>query len=123
MSEELKGKNLFEYNGIIYTDNIPKNMFLSITKEQYVEYMQQKEKIEKQQEEIEELKKDKKALVDNYNKVLGSFISKDKIRAKIKDITEYYEKEVRPEMYHWGDFTAEEHFADIIARYNELLEE
>ena len=42
--------------------------------------------IEQQQKEIEELKKDRKALVDNYNKVLGSFISKDKIKAKIKEI-------------------------------------
>lgn len=48
MNEEEKiGKNLFEYNGIIYTDNIPKNMFISITKEQYAEYMQQKEEIER----------------------------------------------------------------------------
>ena len=42
--------------------------------------------INKQQKEIEELKKDKKALVDNYNKVLSSFISKDKIREKIKEL-------------------------------------
>ena len=55
MSEEKIGKNLFEYNGIIYTDNIPKNMFISITKEQYVEYMQQKETIEQQQKVIDKM--------------------------------------------------------------------
>lgn len=38
-----------------------------------------------QQKEIEELKKDKKALVDNYNKVLSSFISKDKLREYIEE--------------------------------------
>ena len=42
--------------------------------------------IEKQQKEIEELKKDKKALVNNYDNVLKNFISKDKIREKIKEL-------------------------------------
>lgn len=36
--------------------------------------------LKKKEQEIEELKKDKKALVDNYNIVIGSFISKDRIR-------------------------------------------
>lgn len=36
--------------------------------------------IEKQQKEIEELQKDKKVLIKNYDKVLGTFISKDKIK-------------------------------------------
>ena len=47
--------------------------------------------IQKQQKEIEELKKDKKALVDNYSKVLSSFISKEKIKAKIKKEEKYQE--------------------------------
>lgn len=84
MSEEEKiGKNLFEYNGIIYTDNIPKNMFISITKEQYAEYMQQKEMIQQQQKEIEELKKcyviKPKELEKEINKEW-----QNKIKAKIK---------------------------------------
>lgn len=40
--------------------------------------------IEKQQKEIEELQKDKKVLIKNYDKVLGTFICKDKIREFIK---------------------------------------
>lgn len=58
-------------------------------------------------EEIEELKKDKKALVDNYNKVLGSFISKD----KIKELKEKVENEQISNPY------------DFSYMINELLEE
>lgn len=46
MSKELKGKNLFNGNVIISKDNIPENMFISITKEQYAEYMQLKQERE-----------------------------------------------------------------------------
>ena len=52
-----------------------------------------------------------------------NYVHKDKIRNKIKDLTEYYEKEVKPEMYHWGDFTAEEYYAGVIAELNMLLED
>ena len=48
--------------------------------------------IEKQQEEIEELKKDKKALVNNYNNVLGNFISKNKIKENIKKFEKLQEQ-------------------------------
>ena len=41
--------------------------------------------IEKQQKEIEKLQKDKKVLIKNYDKVLGTFIAKDKIREAIKN--------------------------------------
>lgn len=34
----------------------------------------------------EELEKDKKALINNYSKVLGEFIPKDKIKAKIEEV-------------------------------------
>lgn len=47
--------------------------------------------IQNLEKEIEELKKDKKALLDNYNKVLGTFISKDKIR---EILNQYGEKEI-----------------------------
>ncbi len=45
-----EGKNLFEtyeVNGRKYTDNLPKNSFISIQKKQYIEYEQQKEEIER----------------------------------------------------------------------------
>lgn len=37
--------NLFEKNGVIYTDNIPNNMMILLTKEQFVEYMQLKQTV------------------------------------------------------------------------------
>ena len=102
MSEEEKiGKNLFEYNGIIYTDNIPKNMFISITKEQYAEYMQQKEMIQQQQKEIEELKSQNNEIVkelkprvriDDTEYIERNFISKDKIKEKLNQIYEEYQE-------------------------------
>lgn len=70
--KETKGRNLFEVNGIKYTDNIPKNMWISVSKEQYVEYLQQKELIEKLTQENEELRTDRisknrvKELIDFY---------------------------------------------------------
>ena len=43
------------------------------------------EQIKRQQREIEKLQKDKKVLIKNYDKVLGTFIAKDKIREAIKN--------------------------------------
>ena len=43
-------KNLFEtyeVNGKQYTDNLPPNSFISISKKQYIEYEQQKEEIDR----------------------------------------------------------------------------
>jgi hypothetical protein len=51
--------------------------------------------VEKQQKEIEELQKDKKVLIKNYDKVLGTFISKDKI-IEILNNTEKNIEEDRP---------------------------
>lgn len=42
----------------------------------------------KQQKIIKELQKDKKVLIKNYDRVLGTFISKNKIRQKIKEVQE-----------------------------------
>lgn len=70
--KETKGRNLFEVNGIKYTDNIPENMWISVSKEQYVEYLQQKELIEKLTQENEELRTNRisknrvKELIDFY---------------------------------------------------------
>lgn len=68
--------------------------------------------IEKQSKEIEELKKQD----------LSNSKIRDKIRNRIKYLTEYYEKEVKPEMYHWGDFTAEEYYAGIIIELKMILD-
>ena len=70
--------------------------------------------IEKKQKEIEELKKDKKALVNNYNNVLGNFISKNKIKEKIKEL------ELRKSFS--DDFT-EDYYLDQIDILQELLGE
>lgn len=83
LKEEKKGKNLFNGNVIISKDNIPENMFISITKEQYAEYMQQKETIEKQQKEIEEIEELKENQIWSEATIEGlkmDFIHKDKIR-------------------------------------------
>ena len=70
--KEIKGKNLFEVNGIKYIDNISKNMWISVSKEQYVEYLQQKELIKNLTQENEELRTDRisknrvKELIDFY---------------------------------------------------------
>ncbi len=106
--EEKKGKNLFEYNGIIYTDNIPKNMFISITKEQYIEYMQQKEKIDKQQEEIEELK-------ETVEFVTSHYISKDKIRNLLR--------QVNSSLYHFKDSEKNNIVQRVKDKLDQLLEE
>lgn len=53
-------KNLFEtyeVNGRQYTDNLPKNALISIPKEQYIEYEQQREEIERLNNIINELEK------------------------------------------------------------------
>ena len=87
--EENKGRNLFEVNGIKYTDNIPNGMTISLTKEQYVEYLQQKELIEKLQKENEELNnRDTSRLSEigelrtRNNYLEENYISKDIIREK-----------------------------------------
>ena len=131
MSEELKGKNLFEYNGIINTDNIPKNMFISITKEQYIEYMQQKETIEQQQKEIEELKEnisaftDKKLknIINNQQKEIEELKKELKRQGNVREIEEefieknYISKNKIKEII-------EKHYPDVaITKLNELLEE
>ena len=75
--------------------------------------------IDKQQKEIEELKKDKKALVDNYSKVLSSFISKEKIKAKIKKEEKYQEttKKLFPDSL---NYHVQEYAIEVL---KELLEE
>ena len=53
-------KNLFktyEVNGRQYTDNLPPNSFISISKKQYIEYEQQKEEIERLNNIINEIEK------------------------------------------------------------------
>lgn len=98
IEKEKKGKNLFEVNGIKYIDNIPKDMRISLTKEQYAEYLQQEELIEKLQKEIEELKEQKEIdmylIGDSISKeiVKRDYIPKDKIREKIKELEEYIVK-------------------------------
>lgn len=40
-------RNLIEVNGVRYIDNIPNNMFIAVTKEQFCEYQQLKEQNKK----------------------------------------------------------------------------
>lgn len=84
---EKKGKNLFEVNGTKYIDNIPKDMRISLTKEQYAEYLQQKELIEKQAEENENLR------VQFAIQLLDNYIPKNKVEKLIA----HYKNEMESE--------------------------
>ena len=55
VASEYDMPNLYEVNGIQCTDNIPNNMFIGVTKEQYCEYQQLKEENNKLKKEKEDL--------------------------------------------------------------------
>ena len=58
IKSKLIGKNLFEtyeVNGKQYTDNIPKDTLICISKEEFIEYKQQKEEIERLNNIINEI--------------------------------------------------------------------
>ena len=102
------GKNLletYEVNGRTYTDNLPKNCFISIPKKQYIEYEQQKEEIERLNKQIEE-----------YQKALDETTSKKiDLENIIKEAIEYIK---------W-DLDANEEVIDYFnldVFYNKLLE-
>lgn len=67
--------------------------------------------IKKQEQIIEELQKDKKALVKNYDKVLGTFVSKDKIK--------FYYKKICASVNHFQN----KNDNNIVLRIKEYLEE
>lgn len=119
-SEENKGKNLFEVNGTKYTDNIPNDITISLTKEQYVEYLQQKELIEKLQKENEEYKL-LNANIEKANKIIEGkeeYIPKDKIREKI----ETYQNEIECEKsYLEQGIICEEEYKDRTKVYNSYI--
>ena len=69
------GKNLFEtyeVNGRKYTDNLPKNASISISKEQYIEYEQQKEENKRLNNIINELEKFLIEEIEDYDKHINS---------------------------------------------------
>lgn len=62
------GKNLletYEVNGRAYTDNLPKNCFISIPKKQYIEYEQQKEENQRLNNIIKEVREEIRMLESN----------------------------------------------------------
>lgn len=76
------GKNLletYEVNGRKYTDNLPKNCFISIPKKQYIEYEQQKE-------EIERLNKQLQLISDEFLKYDWENSSKKQIINQLKSL-------------------------------------
>lgn len=76
---------------------------------------------------IEELEKDVKDAMDGYQdlgkEVCFNFISKDKIRDKIKELNDYYKKEVYPTKYQWTDIDITEFYDSQIEILRELLGE
>ncbi len=85
-------------------------------------YLQALEKltnlIDKLQKENEEYSKqiDLDYVDDNY-------IAKQKIKEKIEELSQYYKKEIYPSLYQWSDITITEHYDEMIALLQELLEE
>ena len=71
----------------------------------------------------EELKRQINTRIIEEKFIENNYISKDKIREQIRQLEEYYKKEIEPEIYNWTDFTAEEHYKDLITKLEELLEE
>ena len=50
-------------------------------------------------------------------------ISRQKVKDKIKELNEYYKKEIYPSLYQWSDITITEHYDEMIELLQELLEE
>ena len=76
IKSKLIGKNLFEtydVNGKQYTDYIPKDTLICISKEEFIEYKQQKEEIERLNNIINELEKDVKERIDFYKQEIKEF--------------------------------------------------
>lgn len=84
MSKNLFSKT-YEVNGRTYTDNLPTNALISITKEQYIEYEQQKEEIERLNNDIKELLKEN----ENKEKVIKA---QDNIINKAIEYIEEWQK-------------------------------
>lgn len=82
------------------------------------------EKLQKENEELNiEIERQGNAREIEEEYIEKKFISKDKIREKINELEYFYKKEVKPIMYQWTDFTAEEHYKELIHNLKELLEE
>ena len=76
------------------------------------------EKVKQLQKENEEYSKqlDLDYVDDNY-------IAKQKIKEKIEELSQYYKKEIYPSLYQWSDITIKEHYDEMIALLQELIEE
>lgn len=82
------------------------------------------DKLQKENEELhKEIERQGNAREIEEEYIEKKFISKDKIREKINELEYFYKKEVKPIMYQWTDFTAEEHYKELIHNLKELLEE
>lgn len=83
--------------------------------------------IEKLQKEIEELKKPKYIIDCKTNKITkltNDFISKDKIKEKIKNIEDIYKKEMRPYQTEFGlnvSLLSKKEKEELINKINGLL--
>ena len=128
MSEDEK-KAIKQFKNFIYTyqDVIEDEYSDYEEKESAKEYQEVSEKIlnllEKQQKEIEELKNNELDYTTIYiNGVYeGKKYYKDKIREKIKELEKI--KEEHSKSYNWADWEDEDVYKEIIAWFEELLEE
>lgn len=68
---EIKSLNLFEVNGIQYTDNIPDNLNIGITKEQYCEYLQLQQENQQLKAENYRLEHNEKVLLQREESAIN----------------------------------------------------
>ena len=91
IKSKLIGKNLFEtyeVNGKQYTDNIPKDTLICISKEEFIEYKQQKEEIERLNIKIKDLYKQLNEQINFKTKNANEII---RLNKALLDIKEYIE--------------------------------
>lgn len=74
----------------------------------------------KEKEEI--IKKLDKNMFVFSNKVAKDYIPKSKVKEKIEELNEYYKKEIYPSLLNWSDIDITEHYDNMIALLQELLE-
>ena len=88
------------------------------------------EKVKKLETEKEELMKlmvhkngyTKKLEEDLFENASNYVIPKQKLKDKIEELNQYYKKAIYPSLYQWCDITITEHYDEMIALLQELIE-
>lgn len=126
MNEEIKGVNLFEVNGIEYSDNIPDNFEIVVTKEQYCEYLQLKEENQQLKKEntslrtrIKTIKRIRKKQTQKKNKYKLQIIEIQNLNQQLKDNWNELKKWLENTIEQYGGF-AKYRFECVYNKMQEL---